>query len=192
MGTPWSCSCLGGGGAGTPCLGVPTVLSRGGGYLLSHLGGTPCLQIPSRRTTYAGGNYWYNRFLQPASEGCREVIFSLCVSVHSSRGVPHPADWGGGTPFPGLDRGVPHPADEGGGGNPFPGLDRGVPLLRQGGYPTWEGVPPWQGVPPPLAGVPPPHQTSTACTCYTAAVCLLRSRRRTFLLFGELREIKIN
>ena len=106
-------------------------------------------------------------FLPPASEGWGKVIFSLCVSVHTSTGggTPHPLT---GVPPSGPDWGVP----------PFfptgvtPILSDGVPLIQVpdqgGGTLTWEGgtpsrpgkgVPPWsrpgEGIPPP----PPPIQT---------------------------------
>ena len=79
---------------------------------------------------------------------------------------------------------------------PWPGLDGGgYPLARSGwGASTmtgWGNPPPWlDGVPPQwLDGVPPtwldgvpPPPPSKSSTCYTRrAVCLLRSRRRTFL-----------
>ena len=79
-------------------------------------------------------------FLLPASEGWGKVIFSLCVSVHTSTGgggVPHfrsgwgkvifslvcqstPRLGGGGYPISGLDwgGGVPHPMSGRGGGYP--------------------------------------------------------------------------
>ena len=65
-------------------------------------------------------------FLPPASEGWREVIFSLCVSVHTRGGGYLPSGWWGGYLLSGLD---------GGGGTYLPG-GGGVPTLRsgQGGY----------------------------------------------------------
>ena len=102
-------------------------------------------------------------------------------------GVPIPGP-DGGYPVAGLDRGgVSHPAD------------RGYPHPRSGwGYPPhqdWVGVPPppsrLDGVPPRsrLDGLPPcpglvgyPPVRRQISTCYAGAVCLLRSRRRTFML----------
>ena len=111
-------------------------------------------------------------------------------------GVPHPSQQGGGvspsfltggTPFPGLD----------GSSTPCPNLDERYPLPRSAPpvsrmrYPLSEGTPHpdlGRGTPPPPSrsgprtrGVPP---TGTA-SCVLATrreVCLLRSRRRTFLL----------
>ena len=72
----------------------------------------------------------------------------------------------------GLDGVYPHPA-----------LDRGVP--RQGqdeGYPNqvWMGVP--QGIIPPQLGSTPRYRTTDGVLDMPQSVCLLRSRRRTFLL----------
>ena len=91
-------------------------------------------------------------------------------------GYPLPRSRQGGTPFQvqvgwrGTPSqvwmgGVPHPAD-------------GYPL------PAWEGgnPPPGKGVPPPGKGVPPPPPAQCVLAM-RRAVCLLRSRRRTFL-FG--------
>ena len=98
--------------------------------------------------------------LPPASEGWREVIFSLCVSVHTPGGGYLPSGWGGqwggtylprsglggGLPTfqmgPGLDRGggfLPSQVCTGGGGTY---LSRsgwgGTYLPRQGDtYPRW-------------------------------------------------------
>ena len=123
-------------------------------------------------------SYVITWFLPPASEGWGKVIFSLCVSVHTSMGggVPQPGHpgqvWmvgGGGTPVrsawwwgkKGLD---------GGGylGYCQQGLDGGVylgyprPSLDGWGYPE---VPPWArsgcwgylGYPPPWLDEVPPH-----------------------------------
>ena len=73
----------------------------------------------------------HTTFLPPASEGWGKVIFSLCVSVHTSTG----GGGGAGYPIPGLDRGQE--------GYPITGLGGGYP-----GYPTarsgWWGYPPGQ------------------------------------------------
>ena len=69
------------------------------------------------------------KYLPTAYVVREEVIFSLCVSVHTQGWVLHPRSmWGGGYPIPGPGGGVPH--------------------LRS----RWGGVP-WQGGP--LPGVPP-------------------------------------
>ena len=101
-------------------------------------------------------------FLPPASEGWEKVIFSLCVSVHTSMG-------GGGVPQPGLDGGGYPSQVWMVGGVPQQGLDGGGGTSARSG---WWGVPPSQvwmvGVPgqvlgtphhPDLAGVPPPTMT---------------------------------
>ena len=124
-----------------------------------------------------------------------KVMFSLCVSVHTW-GVPHPADWGGhplsrsglgGVPQPAegvphsADRGVPHSADRG-----YPGRgyhphswvppSRGTPLV---GYSPGRGTP--QAGVPPSRGTPPTRPAQHVLATWQA-VCLLRSRKRIFLL----------
>ena len=70
------------------------------------------------------GNLFKCALLPPAFEGWREVIFSLCVLVHTSRGVPTFQVWMWGVPT--FQVGVPT----------FPGLDGGTYLPRWGwGYP---------------------------------------------------------
>ena len=74
-------------------------------------------------------------FLPPASEGWGKVIFSLCVSAHTTTG-------GGSTPSEvWMGGAVPHPRSEQGGGVPHP---------RFG---WWRGGNP--GYPPGLDGYPP-------------------------------------
>ena len=86
-------------------------------------------------------------------------VFTLStICGRGGGGVPHPANQGG--PLPRSGQGVPHPADGGGGGTPFPGLDGGYPIQLMGGTPP-----------------PPQHVLATR-----RVECLLRSRRRTFLL----------
>ena len=118
-----------------------------------------------------------------------KVIFSVCLSVHTWGGgypiqltggdrVPCPADGGGGIPHPADGGGVPHPAD-GGGGYPLPrsGWGGGVP------HPVDRGEPlPRQGSTPPRGTPPPPTRPAQRVLTTRRAVCLLRSRRRTFLL----------
>ena len=99
----------------------------------------------------------------------REVIVSPCLSVHTCGG-------GGGVPQPSAARGsrVAH---------------LGHPPIRPGqGYPCW-GVPPLGYSPSDLAGggypcrgggVTPPQVTDGVLDT-PRSVCLLRSRRRTFL-----------
>ena len=92
--------------------------------------------------------------LPPASEGWGKVIFSLCMSVHTSMGVGTPSQvWVGEYPVPGLGGGPPVP---GVGGTPsqvwvegylIPGLDGGYPSSQVwivGG--TWARSE-WWGVP---------------------------------------------
>ena len=120
-----------------------------------------------------------HQFLPPASEGWRKVLFSVCLSVHTSPrggggylskvwmvgegGYPSQVLMGG-VPQPGLDGGegtqvTPQPYLDGGG---YPGLDGGgvPPPARSGwwGFPgylpgqVWMvGGTPWPG----LDGVPP-------------------------------------
>ena len=79
--------------------------------------------------------------LPPASEEWGKVLFSVCLSVHTSTG-------GGGVPQSGLD-------GWGGGGVVRSGWLDGGQVLIGGGTPAqvWMGgyLPPW------LDGVPPPH-----------------------------------
>ena len=116
--------------------------------------------------------------------------FHRCLSVHrGGRGgypgqVPPPPPGGvpgsgtppGGYPGPGTPLGVPGP----------PTPPGGVPRSRYppGGTPIW--VPPQGGVPrsrypPPRGGYP--GRTTEGVLTTRRAVCLLRSRRRTFLLY---------
>ena len=80
-----------------------------------------------------------------------EVIFSVCLSVHISGGIP--SSWWG-VPIQGPDGGGPHPRSRRGiplarsrwGGYPIPGPSGGYPIQGPGrGHPP--GVPPGQGVP---------------------------------------------
>ena len=98
-------------------------------------------------------------FLPPASEGWGKVLFSVCLSVHTSMGwgYPVPGLDGGGYPIPGLGGGILHPAD----GYPIPGLGggggAGYQIQLMGGTPSqvWMGVS--QGTPRQgLDGVHPP------------------------------------
>ena len=121
--------------------------------------------------------------LPPASQGWGKVLFSVCLSVHISGGVPQS----------GLG-GVPHPKS---GGYPIPGLD-GVPPSQ-----TWDGVPPprpgtgyprilgW-GTPPDLGrgtlpppdlrwGTPPPTW-DIASTCYAVGGMPLAFTQEDFLV----------
>ena len=119
-------------------------------------------------------------------------------------GVPQSGPDGGGVPAMSRWGGVPWPGPDGG-GVPWPGLDGGYPgQVQTGGYPgqvqVW-GYPSqvqmgevhrpgpdggYMGYPQPGQdrGVPPPSpvQDSRWSTWY-AAVCLLRSRRRTVLFY---------
>ena len=87
------------------------------------------------------------------------VIFSLCVSVHTLTGVPHPRSGWEGVPHPWSELGTPLART--GWGTLWPGLDGGeYPLARTG----W-GTPPWPGLDgggvlywPGLDWVPPSHQ----------------------------------
>ena len=149
-------------------------------------------------------------FLPPASEGCREGnIFSLFTLAGGGGGTPsHDCGWeryhisgqgGGGTPSQVWMVGVPGipstTTTRTGWGTP-PHQDwMEYPPPRSGwwgGYPGYSPPPP---PPPGLDGVtpnpgldgggypPPIRQSSIASTCYAVGgwVCLLCSRRRTFL-----------
>ena len=87
-------------------------------------------------------------FLPPASEGWGKVLFSVCLSVHTS--------WGG-YPISGLGRGggVSHPRS-GQGGVPHPRSGRGgtPSQVWPGGYPLGQGTPQDLGW-----GTPPGHWT---------------------------------
>ena len=132
-----------------------------------------------------GGGYpilglrWGERYPSQVWDGCGGTLTrSRC--------------WGGGTPARSRWWGVPpHPGmryspDLGWGTPPGPGmgyppdLGWGTPQNLGWGTPrTWDGVTP----PADLRWGTPPRQISIASTCYTAGVCLLHSRRRTFLYF---------
>ena len=97
----------------------------------------------------------------------------------------NPSCWWGYT-IPGLDRGHPIPDPNGG----YPILLMGYPHPRSGTpCPRLDGVPPiqyWMGTPRPrLDGIPPlSGDWSAKRTLATRwAMCLLRSRGRTFLLW---------
>ena len=87
------------------------------------------------------------------------MFFTLSPIQLSGEGVPPYQVWTGG--------GYPFPS---GGGHPFPGLDGGR------GY-------------PPGKGVPPPHQTSTACTCYAAGGVPLAFTQEDFLVLEDKFEL---
>ena len=147
--------------------------------------------------------YIFTDRVRSTTEG--NVFTRVCPSIHPSvcpqggGGVPHLAgDYpsqvhlGGGVPRPGPD----------GGGDPQSGPDRGYPGRSSRGVPL-VGVPPHQfqmGVPQrgvnwgypqtgigySLAGVPPTrgtprYRTTDGVLNTPRSVCLLRSRRRTFL-----------
>ena len=91
-----------------------------------------------------------------------EVIFSVCLSVHTRGGYLPSGWWGGGT-YSGLDgggRGGTYSGLDMGGGYLLSGLDRGgvptFPGLDRGGVPTFPGL---DGggtyLPPPRVGTPP-------------------------------------
>ena len=98
------------------------------------------------------------------------------------RGVPHD----GGTPWPSQGWGTPSQVRTGGG---VP--HDGVPPSQGWGTPrqvrTWEGVP-HDGVPPSQGwGTPftPWDRTTDGVLATPLSVCLVRSRRRTFLLLNN-------
>ena len=68
-------------------------------------------------------------FLPAASEGWGKVIFSVCLSFHSSKGGT-PYSWGGVTPFPCMDGGYPLPWQ----GVPPPTADQHSVYLLRGGW----------------------------------------------------------
>ena len=72
-------------------------------------------------------------FLPTAYVVREEVIFSVCLSVHTRGGYLPSGWWGGGGTYSGLD---------GGGGVPTQVWTGGVPTLRsgQGGVPTFPGL----------------------------------------------------
>ena len=114
-------------------------------------------------------------------------VFSLST-IGGGEGVPRPGPDGGypevphqgwGTPHLDLE-GIPQPGPDGGHwGTPPPPI--WTPPTRDGVPPIWtwmEGTPlPEMGYPP-----PPPVRTTEGVLTMRRAVCLLRSRRRTFLL----------
>ena len=132
--------------------------------------------------------------LPPASERWEKVIFSVCQSTPGAGG-------GGDTPVPGSflgpfgGRGTLVPGS-------FPGhwsqvLSGGVPQSWPGGYPSQAGggdttvmAGGQDGVPPSQGGVPPPwDSTSERALATRRAVCLLRSRRMTFLFRKRFKKL---
>ena len=93
------------------------------------------------------GNFLNAHYYRPHSEGCGKVIFSVCVSVHTSTG-------GGGipTPFPFRPgKGYPTPCQDLGRGYPPPSrTGMGVPPSR-----PEKGAPPSGQMPGRGGGVPP-------------------------------------
>ena len=132
-----------------------------------------------------------------------KVIASVCLFAHTlaDRGERGVTRWGWYLPWPGPDGGTMVPCSFPG---PFQGVPQsfwGVPPARPGWgippartgmvypWPGQDGVPPHHvrmGYPPwpDQDGVPPPPQDRAAerALATRRAVCLLRSRRRTFLL----------
>ena len=143
--------------------------------------------------------------LLPASKGWGKVLFSVCLSVHTSMG-------GRGYPVPGLGGGGTLSQIWWGGGTPSqvwmvggtkctarPGLD-GVPptiMTGWGTLPLWlDGYPPtmtgwvtplhhhdWMGYPSPwLDGVPPIRQSNITSTCYAAGSMPLAFTQEDFVV----------
>ena len=115
-----------------------------------------------------------------------KVMFSFCLSVHTSRGGGYlPSGQGGVPTFLGLDGGYLPP---GWGVPTFPGPDRGVPTFRVGGGVTYllgrggTYLPRVVGTPPHHQGrYPPPPEQHGVRLLRGGRYALLRSRRRTFL-----------
>ena len=151
--------------------------------LYRHINSVPYLKrvIAQSGENLTDTSFWkllQRSYLPPASEWWGKVIFSVCVSVHTSTGgVLHPLM--GGTPFPGPGGGYPFPGA--GRGYPFPGLNGGVPPPGKGVPPAWEGgyPPTWEWVPPSGKGYPlgwgyPPVQVRSQ---EQHSVYLLRGRQ---------------
>ena len=103
--------------------------------------------------------------LPPASEGWGKVLFSVCLSVHTSTGG------GGGTPSQVWVRGYPFPdlgipSQVWMGGYPIPGLDGG----GGGEYPGYLS--------------PPIRQSSIASNCYVAGSMPPAFKQTFFVTFG--------
>ena len=123
----------------------------------------------------------------------REGNISVCMSVHMQRGYPARSETGEmGYPHPGypiLPDGsthiqqweIPFQPD---GRVPTSSLIRGVPLSRDGVPPPHQagwGYSGWTGVSPSRDGISPGDRAAQRVLATRRAVCLLRSRRRTFL-----------
>ena len=117
-------------------------------------------------------------------------MFSLCPPLRGEGGEVHPSGClGGGDTLILPDCGYPHPRSEQGREGVPHLADRGYPHLSNGGYPPhqdWITPPPpiqhWKGITTPP---PPPRSGDRAAWRALATrqpVCLLRSRRRTFML----------
>ena len=102
----------------------------------------------------------------------RHQMLTDIITAHTSTGGGYPILPMGGTPIPGQDGGIPpSPVQDGGRGNPLlRSRMGGVPHPRSGLGSTW-GTPHWV----------PPVERSGHRAATRWAVCLLRSRRRTFL-----------
>ena len=106
-----------------------------------------------------------------------KVVFTgVCLATPGS-GVPHPA-WPGGGRYPIRPDGGEVP----------PSQDRGYPIQPNRGYPHQGGWgyprPGWMGVPPPPPSPPTEDRAAQRVLATRRAVCLLRSRRSTFLFYS--------
>ena len=142
--------------------------------------------------------YGSQGLLPPAfrRNGEGNVFTGVCPSTPTARGggVPHPRSEQGGTPFLGQDMGYLIPGQDGGRGYQVPPAAWGtLPSAGWGNLPSHQQ----DGVSPPphqQDGVPPrsrsqvrtgggvlPTETAWRVLAPRRAVCLLPSRRRTFL-----------
>ena len=128
-------------------------------------------------------------FLPPASEGWREVIFSVWPHLFGGRGgAPDPALDGGGYPIqPWMGGGYliqpwrGYPIQPWTGGVPYPALDGGVPQPWTGGTPSRGGTPSHV-----RGGGVPPTEIASSCYGYAAGGVPLAFTQEDFLVVSKV------
>ena len=136
----------------------------------------------SKYSTSGVPNFRYLPIAYVVRQECY-VLTRVCLSVHTYGGTLARSRWGGGVPWPGPGgtpaRGVPHL------GHPSPcrAWLGGTPPVRPGLGGTPSPIRPGWGFPParPDRGRGTPPRVTDGVLDTPRSVCLLPSRRRTFL-----------